>query len=142
MLEVVRPTQIDGDRTAAKFDKHGVEVELVHARHEDWTIWATVGDRDAIVSAGGAHEHFFAPSSEAEEERPWTTEIVDFMAEMLRGEIEVETTLRGTRALAVRHFNRDESGERRLLGHTAFLTPARLLVWRPQRRETERRSFL
>ncbi len=45
--------------------------------------------------------------------RPWTTVIVDFIAEILRGEIEIETTFRGNTPIAVRHFNLDERGQRR-----------------------------
>ena len=83
MLDVVRPAQIDSRRSSAKFDKAGVEVELAHTDREAWTIWATVGERDAIVGTLGAHEHFFAPAAGEDEPRPWTTEIVDFVAEIL-----------------------------------------------------------
>ena len=67
--------------------------------------------------------------------------MVDFVAEILRGEIEVETKFRGNSLVSVRHFNLDESGERRPLGYTGFLVPARLLFWRAKRTETERLSF-
>lgn len=142
MLAVVQPTQLDSRRTSVRFDRHGIEIDLVHATRDDATIWATVGDEDAIVATGSAHEHFFAPDPGEEEDRRWTTEIVDFIAEILRGEIEVETTLRGNTPLSVRHFHIDERGERRPLGYTGFLVPARLLVWRPKRTETERISWL
>jgi hypothetical protein len=62
--------------------------------------------------------------------------------ELLRGEIEIETTFRGDTIAVVRHYNRDESGERSLLGPTGFLSPGRLLIWRPQRVETERVTFI
>ena len=42
---------------------------------------------------------------------------------------------------SVEHFNLDEGGKRRTLGYTGFLVPARLLLWRPKRTETERLSF-
>ncbi len=142
MLDVVRPAQIDSGRSSAKFDKAGVEVELAHADREEWTIWATVGERDAIVGTLGAHEHFFAPTDQEDEDHPWTTEIVDFVAEILRGEVEVETTFRGRSPVSVRHFNLDESGRRQPLGYTGFLTPARFLPWRAKRTEIERVSWL
>ena len=67
---------------------------------------------------------------------------MDFVAEILRGEIEVETTFRGNAPISVRHFNRDASGTRHSLGYTGFLTPARLLLWQSKRTETETVSWL
>jgi hypothetical protein len=141
MLAVVAPTQVDASTTSVQFNDDGVELELTHAERADWSIWATVGDRDAIAGTSWAHEHF-SPSRGAPDDRPWTTQIVDFIAEILRGEIEIETTFRGDTPMSVRHFNRDENGERNLLGRTSFLLPGRLLVWKPKRTETERASFL
>jgi hypothetical protein len=142
MLDFVRPARLDAGRSAARFEPRRVEVELVHAEHDDWTIWARVGEQDAIAGAGATHEHFFPPGRDELHERPWTTEIVDFVAELLRGQIEIRTTYRGDTPITVTHFNRDESGEPGLVVSTAFLTPARLLVWRPKRTEVERLSFL
>jgi hypothetical protein len=138
MLAAVQPARLDPERTSVRFDSKGVELELVHADRPDWGIWATVGDRDAIVSTSYAHEHF---SPGLAGERPWTTEIVDFIAELLHGEVEIETTFRGSSPIGVNHFNRDADGERQHLGHTGFLVPSRLFVWRPKRTVTERVSF-
>jgi hypothetical protein len=66
--------------------------------------WVSIDERDAIVSTSWAHEHFFPPSPGVAEERPWTTQMVDFIAETLRGEIEVQTTFRGNTAISVRDF--------------------------------------
>jgi hypothetical protein len=142
MLAVVQPTQIHPDPSSVKFESEGVVVELVHATRDDWQISATVTERDAIVFTGWAHEHFFPAPQGFVDERPWTTEIVDFIAEILRGEIEVQTTLRGKTPLSVRHFAIGESGERMELGHTVLFVPAWFLFWRPKRKEIERSSFL
>jgi hypothetical protein len=142
MLDVVRPTRIDPDKVSVAFGDDGLEISLAHADRQDWLIWATVGERDAIVGTAWAHEHFSAPPAGVVEQRPWTTEIVDFIAEILRGEIEIETTFRGDTPVTVKHFNRDEHGQRSPLGHTGFLTPARFLFWRRKRAETEQASFL
>ena len=53
MVDAVQPAQVDPRRSSVKFDKTGIEVELVHLDHKDSMIWATVSDRDAIV--GGLH---------------------------------------------------------------------------------------
>ena len=50
MLDVVRPSKVDPERTSVKFDGSSVEVELVHCEREGWSISATVGERDAIVA--------------------------------------------------------------------------------------------
>jgi len=142
MLDVVRPTRIDPDKVSVAFDDDGLEISLVHTDREDWVIWATVGEDEAIVGTAWAHEHFSAPSVGVVEQRAWTTQMVDFIAEILRGEIEIETAFRGDTPVAVKHFNRDEHGHRSLLGRTGFLVPGRLFVWRPKRTETEQVSFL
>ena len=142
MLAVVEPTAVDRERSRVTFDEEGVELHIAHAEHDDVAIWAGVSDDDAIVATGGVHEHFFAPGDGADEERPWTTEVVDFVAEILRGQIEIETTFRGSGAIAISHFRVEDSGERVSFGRTAFLSPARLCFWAPKRVETERVSFL
>jgi hypothetical protein len=142
MLDKVRPAELDRDRSSVKLKDDSLELTLQHRTRPDWTIWATVGEGDSIVGTNWAHEHFFAPKPGEVEERPWTTEMVDFIAEILRGDIEIETTFRGNAALHVKHYNFDEAGERRPLGRTGFLDPRGLLVWRSKRKETERGSWL
>jgi hypothetical protein len=141
MLAVVAPTRLDAGKSSVRFDDDGLELHLAHTEREDWSIWANVGDRDAIIGPSWTHEHF-SPRDGANEERPWTTQMVDFIAELLRGQIEVETTFRGNTPVVVRHFNRDEQGQRVLLGHTGFLVPGRLAVWKPKRTVSDRVSFL
>jgi hypothetical protein len=141
MLAVVDPPKLGGEKTSVRFDKKGLDLDLIHVSRDDWGIWATVGERDAIVSTGYAHEHFFATEERGAGDRPWTTKIVDFIAEILRGEVEVQTKFRGDTPISVEHFNFDESGQRNLLGHTGFLVPGRLMLWRSERTETERLSF-
>jgi hypothetical protein len=80
MLEALRPARLNGSTSKATFDSDAVEVVLRHEDRTDWGIWATVGARDAIVGTHYAHEHFVAPKSGDAEERPWTTQIVDFIA--------------------------------------------------------------
>jgi hypothetical protein len=142
MLDSVRPSQIDPERTSVTFDGNGVEVEFVHLERDGWSISATVGERHAIVATLGAHEDFFGPASGEDEDRPWTTQIVDFVAEILRGQIEVERTYRGRTPIYARHYSLDPTGRRQSLGHTGLLTPARLFLWQPKRTETERASWL
>lgn len=141
MLAEVRPSQLDLGAAVVTFDR-GLEVELKHASRRDWIIWATIGDRDAIVGTNWAHEHFFPPGRGVAEDRPWTTQMVDFVAEVLRGEVEVETTFRGSTPVGVRHYNRGQHGSRQLLVKTGFLVPGRLALWRPKHTTTERVSFV
>jgi hypothetical protein len=137
MLGVVQPARLDAEKLVVGFKDDRVDVQLVHADHDDLVIAASVGPRDAIVLTNWRHEHF---SPGEGEERPWTAQAVDLVAELLRGEIEVETTFRDDTPVLVRHFDHDEQGRRVELGHTGSL--ARLRFWRTWRRETERVSFL
>jgi hypothetical protein len=141
MLAAIRPPRLDPSRTVVEFYDDRVDVRLAHSAADE-DVWATVGHRDAIVRTGVVHEHFLEPPAAIPGDRPWTTQAVDFIAEVLRGEIEIETTFRGETPVAVEHFNRTDSGERRTLGYIGFLVPGRLLVWRPKRVQTRRVSFL
>jgi hypothetical protein len=142
MLDSVQPGQVDPERTSVGFEGSGVEVEFVHLKRDDWSISATVGEREAVVATLNVHEHFFCPTGAEGEDHPWTTHIVDFVAEILRGEIEVETTYRGSAPISVRHFGVDATGTRRPLGYTGLVTPARLWLWQSKRAETARPSWL
>ena len=125
-----------------KFSESGVQIAFVHREYHEKSIRMTVGDRDAIVATLNTHEHFFASPDGQGENRPWTTQIVDFVAEILRGQIEVETTYRGRTPISVGHFNVDPTGRRHSLGATGYLRAARLFLWQPKRVETERTSWL
>lgn len=142
MLGSVSPQKLDAARSDVKFDKHGSKVHLAHVETDEWAIDAWVSEADAIVSTSTAHEHFFpddAPSTEPG--RPWTSVIVDFIAEALRGEIEVRTTRRGNKVVATEHFLITENGDKGSLGRTGLLRPARLMIWRPKQITVERISF-
>jgi hypothetical protein len=141
MLAAVQPPSLSRECTSVRFHRKGVEIDVVHDDRHDWRLWASVGEREAIVSTSYAHEHFWPRSGGEAGVRPWTTEIVDFIAELMRGEVEIHTTFRGHTPISVEHFNLDADGERRLLGHTGFLVPARLFLWRPTRTDIERLSF-
>ena len=62
MLGVVRPTAVDPALSSVAFDDEGLELQIVHSGPDYFAIWATIGHKDAIVGAGSAHEHFFAPA--------------------------------------------------------------------------------
>ena len=141
MLAALEPRSLDESRSSVDFDDDGLQLMLVHSGQEGLAIFVAVGAAEAIVGIGSAHEHF-AADEVAEGARPWTTLVVDFVAEILRGQIEVETTYRGNSAISVDHFRVEEDGDRVSFGHTGFITPARLLFWKPKRVETERASFL
>ena len=97
-----------------------------------------VPDNGAIVYAGMAHQHFDGP---AEAERPWMSEAVDFIAEVLRGEFEFETVYRGGTALKIRYFLVEQDETRLSVGMTGSLHPSALMFWQPTRTEVTRMDF-
>jgi hypothetical protein len=125
MVAAVAPPQLDAARSSVVFVGNAVEVEFVHGEREDWAIWAQVDRSDARVGTLWAHEHFTDVS-----------DAVDFIAELLRGEIEVELTFRGDTLTRVRHTNAEG-----LEMVTAFVVPGRFALWRPQRTERHRSTF-
>lgn len=134
MLEALRPRKLDAERTSVSFDKRGLEVILANAEDDDWDIWASVAEDQIIAGAGLAHEHF-EPSPA--EERAWPSVAVDFIAELLRGEVLITRTYRGNSLISVRHQGPEQASPY----YTGLLTPARLMFWREKRQQTERVSF-
>jgi hypothetical protein len=141
MLDLVRPRQLDAARTGVEADSSGIEVRLAHLTKSEWDLWASVDERHIIAGASGIHEHF--DRGEDSSDRPWTSQAVDFIAELLRGEIEIQTTYRGKHLLRAEHFllPREGSHEKESLGVTGLLSPGWLRFWLPKRVEVERVSF-
>ena len=97
-----------------------------------------VDKHGAVVHVGSiAHEHFDAD----EGGRPWPVIAVDYIAELLRGEIEIETEYRGRAALRARQVLVDPDGRRHELTTTGLLRPALIMFWKPTRTEVMRVTF-
>jgi hypothetical protein len=137
MLDTVRPRALDVDRIKVTFDDNGLDVDLPHAVDDEWLIYAMVGVNGAIVGTGLAHEHFEGD----DDARPWPVVAVDFVAELLRGQVEVERVYRGETQIVARRYLVDASGERHRLGSTRPLTPGRLMFWKPTCTERFRIDF-
>jgi len=137
MLEVVKPRALDVDRVRVTFDEDGVDVDLPHASEDEWVICAMVGPDNAIVGTGVAHEHFGGDGGG----RPWPVVAVDFIAELLRGQIEVERVVRAGKEITARRYLIDEQGERVPLGSTHLLRPARFMFWTRTQVERARIDF-
>jgi hypothetical protein len=139
MLRVVRPGDLDPSGIGVEVDRDGaLEVTLPHGRQSDWAIVACIGRERGIVHAGPAHEHF--DSVDGPTDRPWSTEAVDFIAEVLRGEFEIECVFRGRALIKIKHYLRDDEG-RHPMGTTGLLRPGLLMFWRPTRTEVTTIDF-
>jgi hypothetical protein len=122
-----------------------VEVErdelVIHLAHEtdsryDVRVFAQRGW--VSVWVGDAHDDF-NPDDPRKEQRRWTAVAVDFIAEVLTGQVDVEATFRGKDVVSTRLWRRDhETGNFRSLGYVGFLTLARLRLWHPKRVERYR----
>lgn len=141
MLDRTRPSKVSESKSSVKFSKQTLEVWLVHSENDDWSVGATMSESGAIVSTGPAHEHFSVEEN-VDPDRPWTTRMVDFIAEALRGEIETQTVFRGSNPITVEHFRIEADGSSSSLGFTGFLTPARAMVWLPKSSKIECHSFV
>lgn len=80
----LEPTDVDRANVEVDFGDAGVAVTLPHVREPDWTLAAQVSRRAAVVFAGPDAAHF------DDRDPGWTGAAVAFMAEVLRGEREVE----------------------------------------------------
>jgi hypothetical protein len=128
MLAQVRPLRLDAARSSLAGDS-GVFV-LAHDAKPEWDVEVAVDEHQIVVFAAGAHEHFFT------DERRHAVEAVTLVAELLRGEVEVERTFRGRFLTKVSHWRRDGSSVR-----TVLLTGAHLMVFLRRRVERERPDF-
>jgi len=141
MLAHVGPRLLDAAQSSAVFEDGVVRVELVHATRPEWTIWAMCDAHGGIAGVGPAHEHF-DPYGARPDDPPWTSELVDFVAMLLRGELELEATFRGDALLNVRTYVVGAEGRSAVHATTGFLPPGRLLLWRRKRTVVERPTFL
>lgn len=140
MLALVQPAALDEAACSTSPSPSGLRVTLAHAREERWSIWIDAGDDSIVVGIAEMHEHFEPWREEfKDEERAWSTQAVDFVAELLRGEIEIHTTYRGNSVAKVNHYRLEPDGSRTSFGVTGFTAAA--AVWRPKRTEVERVSF-
>ena len=137
MLEHVRPSELDTERAAVSFGVDGLGLELPHVSEADWTIHARVTRHEAVVGVDPMHEHF----KWDEAGRRWPSLAVDFIAEILRGEIEIHTEYRGTTLIRTRHFRIDAEEQRHELGTIGLLRPALFMVWKPLRTQAVRMRF-
>lgn len=129
MLDQVRPRRLDLARSALTGESGSFV--LAHDARPDWDIEALMDEAETIVFAAGAHEHFLADDS-----RAGVRGAVSFIAELLRGEIEVERAFRGRFLTRIDHWHRDGRSVR-----TVPLTGAPLLVFLKRRIERERPDF-
>jgi hypothetical protein len=138
MLEHVAPRRLDQARTVLAEGTR--ELVLAHDREPDWDIHVAVDPGSITVGTAGAHEHFYAEAHEAEDPRPWTVVPVDFIAELLRGEIEVRRHYRGRHVVKIEH-GRTEGGSFEPFTSTIPMSPGFLMPWAEKRVETERPDF-
>lgn len=141
MLYEVRPSSVSRSKSFVEFSNQDLEICLVHADNDDWTVGVTMDESQGIVFVDLAHEHFSAADSGSSDRR-WTTQMVDFLAEALRGEIETRTEFRGSSPISAEHFRIEEDGSSTSLWFTGYLTPRRAMFWLPKTSKTERHTFV
>ena len=139
MLDSVRPSLLDRDRSSVQPSGHGWTLEhsvvahLAHATNPEAGIDVVIGEKEATVSWISAHEHVH--SKDGDEQRPWTTVVVDAVAAVLRGEYVIEEHWRGEHLKKV-HIIDVAGNDERMMSTTGSL-----FAWLPSRRpwKVERR---
>jgi hypothetical protein len=140
MLVLVQPTEVDPAGVKLDFSDGGLDLTLAHRSQARWLIGATLDQNGAIVFAGDYHEHFNESDCD-ESERTWTGQAVDFLAEVLRGQFEVESLYRGRALLRTRGFVYSPEGEREFIEEVGSLRLGWLAFWRDKRTEIARFDF-
>ena len=125
MLEDYRPQDLDRAASDVRASGHGwavasaVAVRLVHRHDPDATVELAIGDDEVVVAWLAAHEHFFPHDDRPD--RSWTSQAVDAVAGVLRGDYEVEEVYRGHRLVKTRVVDLRAAGGPRVLGGTGTL---------------------
>jgi hypothetical protein len=139
MLEATRPSLIDPAactvNSSAGWTDGGTEILLAHRDTDDLelNIEVVVGKKDGLVAWLGAHEHVY--STDATDDRPWTSMLVDLAAAVLRGEYEVEECYRRGRRVKVRIIDVFGPGSERVISESGTLISS----WLPGLGPIERR---
>jgi hypothetical protein len=99
MLDDLEPVALDRSRSRltwapAEYDKDqlAAEVVLVHVQRPDWSVHIQVEPSSAVIHWLSAHERM--DETDGWDDVHWTMVVVDVVAAVLRGEYEVEETVR------------------------------------------------
>ncbi len=84
MLDEHRPTKLVPERSYLRRSDGGVELRLAHADEDEADILIHVADDEATVVWASTHEHAWPHESPPEDNRPWTSLVVDLVASILR----------------------------------------------------------
>lgn len=143
MLETYQPPLLDRSRSSIRDRGHvwtkanTIEVRFVHSSEPEAAIEIGLSDDEAIIVWLTAHEHITEWEA-GSQDRPWTTQAVDAVAGILRGDYEIEDTYRGKRLIKTRVVDvGDPEGPR------AITETGSLLGWVPSRgsKRIERRRI-
>ncbi len=133
MLDDYQPTELDREASRIQADVRGpsrgrgVTIRLVHARDAEATVEVTLDEQQAIIQWLSAHEHVDVGDDSTD--RSWTTQVVDAIAALLRGDYEVQDTYLGRLLVKTRVVDVAEPGAPRILSTTVTpLSPLALLT--------------
>lgn len=127
-------------RSSVERDDGDLEVTLAHAGRDDWNVVIAVTGDEAIVFFRAAHAHFGRWTEDAQEVA-WTQLAMEFVAALLRGEVQVDALWSGEQLLRARYTRRDPDGALVALDSSVHFSPGWLMPWR-MRRTSERPSFM
>lgn len=111
MLDSYAPSLLDRQRSmirrlrASSPLRDAIAIEMVHA-DENKSIHVDLGRDEAVVTWLSYHEHIEV--SDDHLRRAWTTQVVDAVATILRGDYELEEHYRGNRWIKTRFKERPD----------------------------------
>lgn len=132
MLDEYRPTKLVPERSYLRRSDGGIELRLAHAEENEADILIVVADDEATVVWASTHEHVWPHESSPEDDRPWTSLIVDLVARILRSEVVIETVLRDDTWVKTRTIFVDQEGSEDVFSVSLSLW-GWIIWWRPHR---------
>jgi hypothetical protein len=126
MLEAYQPSLLDRSRSSIRHRGHAwtkantIEIRLVHSSEPEAAIEIGLSEDEAIIAWLTAHEHITEWEAGVQD-RPWTTQAVDAVAGILRGDYEIEDTYRGKRLIKTLVIDAGDPEGRRALTETGSL---------------------
>jgi hypothetical protein len=148
MLSQVAPSSVDPESTEASIKDHVLMLAIPHRAESDLSIEVSASEKEIIVGTLADHHHFDARGWEDHSpggphiRAHWYAYATGYVADVLRGRLQIETTSKGRFPVhsKVTHF--DEQGQQLGTCHWGIPFVWRLVFFKSTRRETRSPNFM
>jgi hypothetical protein len=148
MVETVKPAGVLPQGMTGALDHDVLRITIPHRSDTDLEIDISADDREIVIGTLGDHHHFSADWGEdytpwrEEHPHPWYSYAVGYVADLLQGRAEIETTYKGRLPVHTKVTHFDDKSEVLGICHEGIPLVWRLLILPRTRREVRRPTFI